>query len=355
MVTPTVITSQNEAPVESLASPYRASVEAEIQAILHSQDGGSLIYNIMRYHLGWLTPELTACESAGSKMIRSTLCLLVHEALAHDYAAALPAAAAVELIHNGSLMIDDVFDHDDVRRGRPTVWRLWGERDAILGGLAMQALMDYAVLRLAAHGVPPPKCDRALGVLTRSLLDMCEGQHLDMAFENMTVVGLHDYLTMIGGKTASLIGTACQLGALLASDDEGLIESYRRYGQELGTIYQMVDDVLGVWGAEERTGKSSNSDLINRKKSLPWVCAWQRADADDRRFLEQVYSQAQVSPEEAEHIRSIFEALEVKAACYELIQQHTETAQQVLEGTGVDHPCQDQLAALTFLASLRLN
>ncbi|WP_309237451.1 polyprenyl synthetase family protein [Actinomadura sp. BRA 177] len=194
--------------------------------------------------------------------------LLAAEAAGGTAAAALPAAVAVELAHNFSLLHDDVMDGDPTRRHRPTAWTVFGTNAAILTGDGLLAAA-YEVLAVAdskavAHGVR---------ILARAVIDLVEGQCADLAFEERDDVTLDECLTMASRKTGALMGAACALGALYGGATTAEAGRLRTFGERFGLAFQLTDDLLGIWGDPAVTGKPVRSDLHNRKKSLPVVAA----------------------------------------------------------------------------------
>ncbi|WP_116114861.1 family 2 encapsulin nanocompartment cargo protein polyprenyl transferase [Amycolatopsis ruanii] len=219
------------------------------------------------YHFGW-ADETGAPVSAGSgKAVRPALVLLSARAVG-EWGPALPGAVAVELVHNFSLLHDDVMDGDETRRHRPTVWKLFGTGAAILAG---DSLLAAATEELAASGHPAAR--EALRILGAAVQDLIEGQGADLAFEQRGDVGLAECRTMAEGKTGALLGCACALGALLGGGSREQVAHLRRFGEAAGLAFQMADDLLGIWGDPAVTGKPVFSDLRNRKKSLPVVAA----------------------------------------------------------------------------------
>jgi geranylgeranyl diphosphate synthase type I len=173
---------------------------------------------------------------------------------------------AVELIHNFSLVHDDLIDRDTERRHRPTVWTVWDDTTAILVGDAMSALAHEV---LASSGSPRAlTASQALGAATRELI---RGQAQDVAFEERDDVTLDECLSMVAGKTGALLAVSAEIGAILSGADEDVCEAFRVFGAELGMAFQIVDDLLGVWGATEVTGKPVYADLAAGKKNLPVV------------------------------------------------------------------------------------
>jgi geranylgeranyl diphosphate synthase type I len=209
------------------------------------------------HHFGW-----TGGGGSG-KAVRPALVLVAAQAVGAPAARALPAAVAVELVHNFSLVHDDVMDGDATRRHRATVWKAFGTGAAILAGDAWLAL----AARLLAE-----RPDE-LRMLMTAVLDLIEGQSADLAFEQRETVGADECRAMAAGKTGALLGCACALGALAGGGSPGQVTRLRAFGEEVGLAFQFVDDLLGIWGEPTVTGKPVYSDLRNRKKSLPVVAA----------------------------------------------------------------------------------
>jgi geranylgeranyl diphosphate synthase type I len=181
---------------------------------------------------------------------------------------ALPAAAAVELVHNFSLVHDDIQDHSDKRRGRSTVWVKWGAPMAINVGDALFVLSNQAIIDLKAS-YPAEVVVKAAEILHNTCLDLTRGQFLDMSYEKTEALGVEDYWPMVSGKTAALLSACCHIGSLLGGADEAKQDAYRSFGHYLGLAFQVQDDILGIWGDEAITGKSAANDLVEGKKSLP--------------------------------------------------------------------------------------
>ncbi|MEV8632172.1 family 2 encapsulin nanocompartment cargo protein polyprenyl transferase [Streptosporangium sp. NPDC051023] len=223
---------------------------------------------IAGYHFGWWDECGEPTRADSGKAIRPALVLLAAEAVGGSAAAALPAAVAVELAHNFSLLHDDVMDGDRTRRHRPTAWAVFGISPAILAGDALLALA-FDVLSADGQRVAS-EATRSFGAAIQELL---EGQSADVAFERRQDVELTECLVMAAGKTGALLGCACALGALFGGGTPEQVERLRAFGSDLGLAFQLVDDLLGIWGDPEVTGKPVYSDLRSRKKSLPVVAA----------------------------------------------------------------------------------
>jgi geranylgeranyl diphosphate synthase type I len=224
--------------------------------------------HIAGYHFGWWDEHGALAGADGGKAIRPALVLLAAEATGGTQDVAVPAAVAVELVHNFSLLHDDVMDGDVTRRHRPTAWSVFGVGAAILAG---DALLTLAFDVLGASGHPAaPQAMRMLGSAVQHLVD---GQSADIAFERRDDVDLTECVRMAERKTGALLGCACAIGGLFAVADQHRVEHLRGFGEQLGLAFQFVDDLLGIWGDPMVTGKPVHSDLHSRKKSLPVVAA----------------------------------------------------------------------------------
>ncbi|MFC7304900.1 family 2 encapsulin nanocompartment cargo protein polyprenyl transferase [Streptomyces monticola] len=252
----------------ALLDRTRQAVEPELRRAVASLPGS--MRRIASYHLGWEHADGGPAAGQGGKAIRPGLVLAAARALGGQPATAVKAAAAVELIHNFTLLHDDVIDRDRTRRHRPTAWTVFGDADAILAGDAMQAL----ALRVLADD-PHPAAPAAAARLAACVVELCEGQHTDTALEERGCdeVNLEECLAMAEAKTGALLGCACALGALYAGADRDEVEAMDAFGREAGLAFQLIDDVIGIWGDPGRTGKPAGADLLARKKSLPVVAA----------------------------------------------------------------------------------
>ncbi|WP_267714854.1 family 2 encapsulin nanocompartment cargo protein polyprenyl transferase [Streptomyces sp. CoH17] len=248
----------------------RASVDPELRSAIASLPDA--MRRIALYHFGWQHADGTPAAGNAGKAIRPALVLTAATALGGPAAraAAGRAAAAVELVHNFTLLHDDVMDRDATRRHRPTAWTVFGDADAILAGDALQAL----ALRLLAAD-PHPASAAAAARLADCVMELCEGQHADTAMEGRPPQGvtLDETLTMAEAKTGALLGCACALGALYAGAPAEDVEALDAFGREAGLAFQLIDDVIGIWGDPRHTGKPAGADLAARKKSLPVVAA----------------------------------------------------------------------------------
>jgi geranylgeranyl diphosphate synthase type I len=280
-----------------------ADTEAEILRVVSDRDASTAgVYEMIRYHLG-----LDESDGPRGKRMRPLLGLLAYASIAGDHRAALPGAAAVELGHNFSLVHDDIEDGDVERRHRATLWTIHGVPQAINTGDLMFSLSRVALHRLSDLGFPDAKVLRLMRLYDETCVALCEGQYIDMsAADADEPMSVELYFDMIGRKTAALIAASIEAGALLATDDEDVIARYRRFGWALGLAFQLNDDVLGIWGLEQKTGKEP-TDIARHKKTLPVLYAFQHACPEDRARLGSLYGTGEPSEAEVHEIVSILE------------------------------------------------
>ena len=285
-----------------------AQVDEWIRPYVEGRTGPTApFYQMMAYHLGWTssTGDPLGAAAATGKRLRPALAVLVCEALGGSPDAARGAAVAVELVHNFSLVHDDIQDRSDYRRGRETVWRLWGAPQAINVGDAMFAL---AQLALVGQTPNPARLPEALRRLNQTCLSLVEGQFLDLQLESIASVSFDLYEQMIARKTAALIACACSLGALAADADESTVTACADLGRQLGIAFQFQDDLLGIWGNPRQTGKPIATDILSRKKGLPLVLAMTRATGSPRERLGAILSAEQ--PPDRVSLAAVLEILE---------------------------------------------
>ena len=290
---------------------YLPLVEEELRTCLHAEaDEPPLFFGMLHYHMGWLDENLVPLDVArGGKRLRPLFAMLCCQAAGGQAGDALPAGAAVEILHNFSLIHDDIQDVSDTRHGRPTVWKLWGRAQAINAGDALFTLAHLALQRMAPGAEDRGQISSMFEVLDRTCLSLCRGQHLDMAFERQLAVDANAYTRMIEGKTAALLGCSGQLGAMAAGADPAAGHMYRRFGEGLGLAFQIQDDILGIWGDAGRTGKPVADDIRSRKKTYPVVLVMGGGSRSATNRLRHLFAQTVLTEEEvAEVVRILDEA-----------------------------------------------
>lgn len=302
------------------------AIETELQRQVNRLDQPRLkpFHAMLTYHMGW-SGEGAGPEATG-KRIRPVMVLLAAAACGGDWRKALPAAAAVELVHNFSLVHDDIQDNSEKRRGRPTTWKIWGAPMAINAGDALFVIANQSMLDLA-RDYPAGAVVRTATILNDTCLALTEGQYLDMSYQSRADLGVEDYWPMVGGKTAALLAACCQIGAVLGGADQNTEDAYRSFGHYLGLAFQVQDDILGIWGDEAVTGKSAASDLLEGKKSLPVLVGLGKKGKFAARW-----GQGAITQPEVESVASLLSQEGGYEFAYEAARQMTDLALNNLRG-----------------------
>lgn len=227
------------------------------------------IARVAGYHFGWLDEHGNPLPGDGGKALRPALALLSAQVVSADPVPAVPAAVAVELVHNFSLLHDDVMDHDEQRRHRATAWTVFGVPAAILAG---DALLTLAV-EVLRRGCRSEVTSAVIKCLNHAVQRLIAGQSADVDFEQRMDVTLAECLRMAGAKTAALMRCSASIGALAVGADAAVVNALGEFGEHIGLAFQLTDDLLGIWGTPEVTGKPALADLRSKKKSVPVVAA----------------------------------------------------------------------------------
>ena len=312
---------------------YRADIGVALRKAI---SGDAPVYNLLRYYMGWVDPEGNAASGTEGKYLRPTLCLFSCEAVGGSRERAMPAAAALELIHNFSLIHDDIQDRDETRHHRKTLWAIWGIPKALVAGNVLRIVADSTLDDLQSKGVPSSRIVQAINQLTQAYLEMIEGQYLDISFEGQHEVGLKRYLEMIARKTGALIRCSVTVGALIGSPDTKVADAFRESGRALGFIFQVRDDILGIWGDEESTGKPVGADIRRKKNSFPAVYAMSQASGEDKRHLMRIYGAGEPSDADVEDALHIMDGLNVREHAHALAGVQGEVAVEALASVEMD-------------------
>ncbi|GLY17926.1 polyprenyl synthetase family protein [Kineosporia rhizophila] len=303
--------------------------------------------SITEYHLGWTEADGTPREGTAGKAVRPTVVMLAAQACSAGAEAALPGAVSVELVHNFSLIHDDVMDGDTERRHRPTVWALWGVPAAILTGDALLNLAQEVLL---------PSDSRASAALGRAVRELIRGQTEDLAFERRSWIELDECRAMAAGKTGALLSASARIGGLLGGGDEKMVDALGAYGAHVGMAFQLVDDVLGIWGDAAVTGKPVLSDLRTRKKSLPVTYVLSAGGAPARAVVDWLgSSEPEGGPAEAELERVAGVLADAGGRDWALseAEREVEKANQALESVPMEQSVRDELMDLTRFLTAR--
>jgi geranylgeranyl diphosphate synthase type I len=362
----------NSGDLDAVLGRYRALLgEALLQAIhavrasapsaAETNDILDEFYGQIEYHHGWRAPDLRPKPWRPGKLIRPTLLLLACEVAAGQRGQpkesdggrqaaiqrAIPAALAVELVHNFSLVHDDIEDGDEERHHQPTLWKVWGVPLAINTGDGIFALARLQLSHLRARGVPAETIIELSARLDATCIELCEGQHLDMRFEGRQDVSVAMYLDMIARKTAALMDCAARMGSLIgAPENQALSAQLGAFGRALGIGFQLRDDMLGIWSAQA-LGMTEAGDLRHKKMSLPVISALEDATSADQRALARIYGQR--GPVSDVQIATLLEILERSGArerTRTMLREQCDLARALLDGACANTTATDACAAL---------
>ena len=325
-----------EAP--DLLDAVEAEMRRQVDAAEAEAPPGAAIapfHGMLRYHLGWADADFAPVRADGGKRLRPLLLLRCAEALGGPAAAtaAVPAAAAVELLHNFTLIHDDIQDESSHRRHRETVWRLWGTAQAINAGDALFAIAHAAVYHLAEPpcAVEPARVLAIARYFDCVALRIVEGQYLDLAQEGRWGGGVARYLATIEGKTAAIMAFAARAGAALAGADGETADLFGRFGRALGLAFQVRDDILGIWGAPEVTGKPAADDLRRRKQSLPVVALDEVGAPAARAELRSLYAAPRLDEAGVARILALLDEAGIQVTCQAYVARYHDEARAILD------------------------
>ena len=296
-------------------------IEQGLKAFFNARDFGTsgTLKEMLTYHMGWQD------QGGHGKRLRPLITLLCTEALGGQAQDAMPAALAVEFLHNFTLIHDDIEDRSSMRHNRETLWMRWGEAQAINAGDALFSIAQLAMLDLA-HATNPEAAVKAGQYFNQTCLHLTQGQHLDLAFEKARDITIASYLEMIGGKTGALIAFSAAVGAIVAQKTLHEQDLLGTFGSNLGLAFQVQDDILGIWGNPEVTGKSAASDLLARKKTLPVLFGLEHSAE-----FQKLWSENVIKPHKVEHMSALLQSCGAKAFTSQMAQEYTGEAFKALE------------------------
>jgi geranylgeranyl diphosphate synthase type II len=309
----------------SAVEALKESVDVALN-VLHFPEAPERLYAPVQYVL-----------AGQGKRLRPVLLLLAADAFGTPPDEAMPAALAVEVFHNFTLVHDDIMDHADTRRGRPTVHVRWDPDTAILTGDYLMALA-YDLLAQSA----PDRLPRLLPAFSRMVTHLCEGQTLDKVFETQDNISVEQYLHMIDRKTGALLHTVLELGGLLGDASESQLEALRQGGANAGRAFQIQDDLLDLVAEHDRWGKTVGGDLIEGKKAFLLLQALERADGDERAWFARILQEGGLPPDDVPEARERMDRLGVLDVARSAVARYSKTAMSAL-GTLPEHPALDTL------------
>lgn len=321
---------------QKLYQAHARNIEKRLTALIDRNEPSS-VYDPIRYVL-----------NAGGKRLRSVLVLLSCGAVGCKTRNALDAAAAIEILHNFTLVHDDVMDNAAVRRGRPTVHTKWDDNVAILAGDELIAQAYRSLLKTRHSNI-----QSVLHIFTDAFIQVCEGQGLDKEFEGKPGIKLDEYLLMISLKTGRIISAACEMGAVLGNGTAWQVKALRAFGEHLGRAFQIQDDLLDVAGDEDTFGKTIGGDIVEGKKTFLLLTALERARGKDRSLLKSLRPGNGTTATTVRRVREVYERTGTVDAARSAIIASTQKAQRSLEhlphtqARAVLHWLSDQLVERT--------
>jgi len=331
--------------MNEILTRYAADIDAAIRGLV--DESAYLIRGIINYHFGWVDENFQPANFNRGKMIRPVVNLLVYEAITGDYKRSLPVAASIEIIHNFSLLHDDIEDNDIERRGRPTAWTIWGKPAVINAGDHLYSLAYKALYQLDPARIPVERIFSVYRIVNDACLKLTEGQDLDLQFESLQEVSTEMYLDMVYKKTGTLIEAAILAGAELATSDAEIIQNYYDFAHNIGLAFQIRDDVLGIWGDTGTTGKSVVNDLRRKKKTLPVIYMLDQSTGERRERLRRYYATPEpLSDSELEYVRECLELVDAQHYAQGVADSYRQQSFAVLDRIGTSNQAQAELKAI---------
>ena len=321
---------------------YREAVEAELRDVFEGRDG--FLYNLLRYHLGWVDQQGMP-EDAGTPLhFQGAVALCCCEALGADFRLALPASAGVELVHHFTLVHGEVQAGRAEQMDRPGIWWVWGPAQAINAGDGLHALGRTTMMRLGRRGAPPERVLRAVRALDLACLRLCEGQYMDLEFQEQLMVTSASYLDMVGRKSGALAGCSAESGALAAGAEDTQCDVFRDFGGKLGAAWQIARDTSELWGARGDAVTASN--IIAKKKSLPVIHALEHGSLAAKRELGSIYMKRVLEQEDAARLVAILEETGARSAADDRARLLAEEAISSASSAGIPSEGMAQLEGL---------
>ena len=300
------------------------------------------LYDMLRYCMGWSDAYGVPLETKKGKGIRPSLCLFTCDALGGDIEKALPAAVSLELIHNFSLIHDEIQDSDEIRHHRPTLWNVWGIPKALVAGNVMRVLADKSMSTM------PSDHSKLLtvssSIVSEACLEMIEGQYMDISFEGGDGISVDQYMKMISHKTGALLRSSVHIGAVIGSRGGRVADIFREIGIKLGFMFQIRDDILGTWGETTSTGKSVGSDIRRKKNTLPIIHA--RKTQPYQEEISELYSLEFIEDRHVDRVLDILDATKAGHYCQGLVEDYALEVSKDIQDIGFSKNSREEFQAL---------
>ena len=315
---------------------YEELIKSYLYHTVSAYNGNTSIY--INNYFGW-TDENDNQVSLGyqGKGFRPSICLLICDSLEGDINAACPSAISIELVHNFSLIHDDIEDNDKYRRHQPTLWAIWGIPKALLAGNSILVLGNQELNKLINYGITRQNLFKSQKILTESYLKMMEGQFLDIAFESQEKISKEEYINMIGLKTGALIECAVMLGAVASKKTLSKQDLFQisKFGRNIGLLFQIRDDILGVWGSD-KTGKPIGADIKKKKKSLPIILTLNQERGVYKDIINKIMHKPELNDKDIERFIEIMNVLNIKKECENISMEYAHKIQKILQNIPVE-------------------
>jgi len=300
------------------------------------------LYDMLRYCMGWSDAYGVPLETKKGKGIRPSLCLFTCDALGGDIEKALPAAVSLELIHNFSLIHDEIQDSDEIRHHRPTLWNVWGIPKALVAGNVMRVLADKSMSTM------PSDHSKLLtvssSIVSEACLEMIEGQYMDISFEGGDGISVDQYMKMISHKTGALLRSSVHIGAVIGSRGGRVADIFREIGIKLGFMFQIRDDILGTWGETTSTGKPVGSDIRRKKNTLPIIHA--RETQMYQEEITELYSLESIEDHHVDRVLDILDATKAGHYCQGLVEDYALEVSKDIQDIGFSKNSREEFQAL---------
>lgn len=300
------------------------------------------LYDMLRYCMGWSDAYGAPLETKKGKGIRPSLCLFTCDALGGDIEKALPAAVSLELIHNFSLIHDEIQDSDEIRHHRPTLWNVWGIPKALVAGNVMRVLADKSMSTM------PSDHSKLLtvssSIVSEACLEMIEGQYMDISFEGGDGISVDQYMKMISHKTGALLRSSVHIGAVIGSKGGRVADIFREIGIKLGFMFQIRDDILGTWGETTSTGKPVGSDIRRKKNTLPIIHA--RETQPYQEEISELYSLEFIEDHHVDRVLDILDATKAGHYCQGLVEDYALEVSKDIQNIGFSKNSREEFQAL---------
>ena len=338
-------------PLPQMFQRYRANISRSLRDSLSQQH--SDVYDMLRYYMGWVDENGRPHEAMEGKALRPTLCLFACEAVGGALEMAMPSAVALEFIHNFSLIHDDIQDRDEIRHNRKTLWAVWGDPKALVAGNVLRVVADECLHQLLDSGLDYDRALAAGTLLTEAYLEMIEGQYLDLQFEGRHDISMSDYLNMISRKTGALIRCSLNLGAVVGAQEQGVGDAFKESGRAMGYVFQIIDDVLGVWGDEETTGKPVGADIRRKKNSYPVVYTMGTAKDKDQKMLNEIYEKDELDDSDVDSVLAVMDRLDVKNQAQQEAEKYANVALESLAPVELSREARQEVEDLAHFLLVR--